>query len=395
MTNALFKTARIALRLTQRQVAERVRARVEAATGRDSAFDAGYVSRLERGRITWPHEPYRTALCQVLGVGSPADLGLAPKLHSDEVSDSLRRDVLTAAMAALLPPGPTPSRLRAGDVTKITQRTALLERADRREGGQAVHDLALRELRDAVDLTEASTTPDVRTALLGAITRLANLTAWASFDAGRYSQARPLFCLGLATAREFGDAGLLCHVATNAARQEVHLRRSAEALKLTDQVGGRLPAAARAMLAAVRAQAYAVNGDERQVARHLLAAERTYGRVSDLASGPVWTKSITAAKISSDGGFALYLLGTAAGRYDPQVVADLRRAAEADTAQVRVRAMATTRLATVLYRQGECAEADHHAARAAELAQAVGSARLASALTELRAAAGTPTGGHG
>ncbi|MFF0409672.1 hypothetical protein ACFYUY_04460 [Kitasatospora sp. NPDC004745] len=276
----------------------------------------------------------------------------------------------------------------------ITQRTAMLERADRREGGRAVHDLALRELRDAVDLTEASTTPDVRTALLGAISRLANLTAWASFDAGRYSKARPLFRLGLATAREFGDAGLLCHVATNAARLEIHLRRSVEALELADQVGGRLPVAARAMLATVRAQAYAVNGDGRQMAGHLLAAERAYGRVGDLASGPAWTKTITAAKIGSDSGFALYLLSASTGRYDPQVVSDLRRAADADTAQVRVRAMATTRLATVLYRQGNRAEADHHAARAAELARAVDSARLASALTELRAAAGAPAGGH-
>ncbi|MER7671343.1 hypothetical protein ABTY61_23155 [Kitasatospora sp. NPDC096128] len=291
-----------------------------------------------------------------------------------------------------MPPSLTPSRLRTGDVTRITQQTALLERADRREGGQAVHDLALRELRDAVALTSASTTPEVRTALLGAIARLANLTAWAAFDAGRYSQARPLFRLGLATAREHGDAALLCHVATNAARQEIHLRRSVVALELADQVGGRLPAAARAMLAAVRAQAYAVTGDERQMARHLLAAERAYGRVGDLASGPAWTKTITPAKVGSDGGFARYLLGAAAGCYDPQVVADLRRAAEADSAQTRVRAMATARLATVLYRQGERTEADHHAARATELARAVGSARLASALAELRAAAGTPAG---
>ncbi|WP_234327004.1 hypothetical protein [Streptomyces sp. NRRL WC-3742] len=310
------------------------------------------------------------------------------------MSTSLRRDVLTAAMAALLPAGHTPTRLRAGDIAKLQQRTALLERADRREGGRAVHGLALRELRQAVELTEASTTPEVRTALLGAIARLANLTAWAAFDAGRFAQARPLFRLGLATAREHGDTGLLCHVATNAARQEIHLRRSAEALELAAQAGGRLPAAARAMLASVRAQAYAVDGDEQQMARHLLVAERAYGRVGDPASGPAWTNTITPAKIGSDGGFALYLLSASTGRYDPQVVTDLRRAAEADTAQVRVRAMATARLATVLYRQGNRAEADHHAALATRLAPSVGSARLDSALTEMRTAAGSPIGAH-
>ncbi|MEV7028134.1 hypothetical protein, partial [Kitasatospora sp. NPDC093558] len=67
--------------------------------------------------------------------------------------------------------------------------------------------------------------------------------------------------------------------------------------------------------------------------------------------------------------------------------AELRRAAEADTTQARVRAMATTRLATVLYRQGERTEADHHAAQATGLAATVGSARLTSALTDMRHAA--------
>ncbi|MDH6579775.1 hypothetical protein [Kitasatospora sp. MAP5-34] len=49
--------------------------------------------------------------------------------------------------------------------------------------------------------------------------------------------------------------------------------------------------------------------------------------------------------------------------------------------------MATARLATVLYRQGDRAEADHHAAQATALAATIGSARLASALTDMRHAA--------
>ncbi|MDH6118109.1 hypothetical protein ABH930_003348 [Kitasatospora sp. GAS204A] len=76
-----------------------------------------------------------------------------------------------------------------------------------------------------------------------------------------------------------------------------------------------------------------------------------------------------------------------AGHLRPQVVADLRRAAEGDTAQTRVRAMATARLSTVLYRQGDRTEADHHAAQATSLAATVGSARLASALCDMRHAA--------
>ncbi|MFJ8477347.1 hypothetical protein [Kitasatospora sp. NPDC094011] len=388
----LFRHARLAMGLTQRQVAEQVRALVEAVTKRESSFDAGYVSRIERGLITWPHEHYRQALCVVLRAGTAAELGLIAKQvhhheHPDEVSFSNRRDVLAAALAALLPPAPPPSRLRMGDIRAMTERTSVLEHLDRASGGRAVRDFALRELHAAVGLTKASTSPAVSAALPGAIARLANLTAWSSFDAGLFDEARPLFQLGLTAGREHGDVGLLCHLATNAARQEIHLRRPEQALELADQVDGRLPAAARAMLAAVRAQAHALSGDERQTARCLAAAEHAYDRVADLASGPARTQSITAAKVGSDSGFALYLLSTATGRHNPQVVAELRRAAGADTAQARVRAMATARLATVLYRQGERAEADQHAAQAHGLAATVGSARLATALADMRHAA--------
>ncbi|MFF2548751.1 multiprotein-bridging factor 1 family protein [Kitasatospora sp. NPDC058063] len=388
----LFRRARLTRGLTQRQVAEQVRALVEADTGRESPFDAGYVSRIERGLITWPHKHYRQALCTVLGAENSAELGLTAKqLHHEEASTSNRRDVLATALTALLPPTPPLTRLRMGDIRAITERTGLLEHWDRASGGRAVRDFALRELHAAVSLTEASTSPAVRRALLGAIARLANLTAWASFDAGLFDEARSLFQVGLTAGREHGDTGLLCHLATNAVRQEIHLRHPGQALKLAGEVGGRLPAAVRAMLCAVLAQIHALNGDERQVARHLVAADHAYDRVTDLASGPAWTSTITAAKIGSDTGFALYLLSATTGRDNPQVVADLRRAAEASTvqAQTRVRAMATARLATVLYRQGERIEADHHAAQATALATTVGSARLTSALTDMRHASRT------
>ncbi|WBP91922.1 hypothetical protein [Kitasatospora cathayae] len=85
------------------------------------------------------------------------------------------------------------------------------------------------------------------------------------------------------------------------------------------------------------------------------------------------------------------LLSTTTGHLHPQVVADLRRAAESDTTQARVRAMATARLASVLYRQGERIEADHHAAQAGALAATVGSARLTAILTDMHHAAGSMT----
>ena len=79
MANEALRGSRNARRWTQTQVAKRVCAQVRAATGRDPELDANWVSRLERGAITWPSADYRAALCEVFQVTSEAALGLYPK----------------------------------------------------------------------------------------------------------------------------------------------------------------------------------------------------------------------------------------------------------------------------------------------------------------------------
>ncbi|MEU9607564.1 helix-turn-helix transcriptional regulator [Streptomyces sp. NPDC048057] len=79
MANEALRRRRNAQRWTQAQVAERVCAQVRAATGRDPELDANWVSRLERGAITWPSGDYRAALCAVFQVTSEAELDLSPK----------------------------------------------------------------------------------------------------------------------------------------------------------------------------------------------------------------------------------------------------------------------------------------------------------------------------
>lgn len=79
MANEALRRHRNARRWTQTQVAEHVCAQVQAATGRDPELDGNWVSRLERGAITWPSGDYRAALCAVFQVTSEAELGLYPK----------------------------------------------------------------------------------------------------------------------------------------------------------------------------------------------------------------------------------------------------------------------------------------------------------------------------
>jgi len=80
--NEALREHRRRRRWTQTQAAERVSAQVRAATGRDPELDANWISRLERGAITWPSGDYRAALCVVFQVVDEAELGLCPRQSS-------------------------------------------------------------------------------------------------------------------------------------------------------------------------------------------------------------------------------------------------------------------------------------------------------------------------
>ena len=64
--------------MTESQVAEEVARLVSAQTGRDLAIDGNYVSKLERGVITWPNRSYRQAFRILFNVFTDAELGFYP-----------------------------------------------------------------------------------------------------------------------------------------------------------------------------------------------------------------------------------------------------------------------------------------------------------------------------
>ncbi|MFY1700715.1 hypothetical protein ACN28G_03025 [Micromonospora sp. WMMA1923] len=61
--------------MSRQELADAVNAYAFAHAGCRVAVGARYVGKLERGDHRWPVEPYRTALRQVLGKASNADLG--------------------------------------------------------------------------------------------------------------------------------------------------------------------------------------------------------------------------------------------------------------------------------------------------------------------------------
>ncbi|MFE3555525.1 helix-turn-helix domain-containing protein [Streptomyces sp. NPDC059193] len=154
MANETLRRLRRERRWTQAQAAERVCAQVQAATGRDPELDANWISRLERGAITWPSGDYRAALCAVFQVGSEAELGLHPKGEPTGVASA-----------------PDSSSSPADDVSGLYADTELSARLARHAAVTNVNSLVLEQFdadverlaRDFVSRPLSLLVPEIRT----------------------------------------------------------------------------------------------------------------------------------------------------------------------------------------------------------------------------------------
>jgi hypothetical protein len=95
MVNHKLRCKRLAVGFTEGQVAEEVARIVADQTGRELAIDGNYVSKLERGVITWPNRAYRDAFRALFGVSSDAELGFYP---SRTRRDAERSQVTTTGL---------------------------------------------------------------------------------------------------------------------------------------------------------------------------------------------------------------------------------------------------------------------------------------------------------
>jgi hypothetical protein len=75
LINHKLRCRRLAAGITESQLAEEVARLVSADTGREPAIDGNYVSKLERGKITWPNSAYRRAFREFFDAAADAELG--------------------------------------------------------------------------------------------------------------------------------------------------------------------------------------------------------------------------------------------------------------------------------------------------------------------------------
>ncbi len=339
--NRALQLARRTRALTQAQVAERAAEVVEQATGRRCGIDADYVSKVERGEISWPGAAYRSAFRTVLGATSDADLGFSCPRSSETtliVASSIVTGESTWAEDAMLDenmirytgaatigalsahlPGllrgalrrtAIPARIGEHHVEQLNQIVEFFESSDWLFGGGMSRNAAAGQLEWCCEVLAKSAMSDqIRQAWQSSTARLAGRAGFMSFDCGDHLAARRFFLVALQLAAEAGDVQERVYTLHDAAHQAIRLDRNELSLDLVRLAHGEdrhLSPVARAILTAVKAQTLGRQGD-------VAAVERTVGQADDLFAqraadpdDPTWARYYHPAQMTCEGGRALF-----------------------------------------------------------------------------------------
>lgn len=384
--NEVLRRLRLDRQLTQAQVADRVQASLLAKTGRIHSFDANRVSKLERGEITWPDRHYREALAEIFHTDQLGFYATKTRRDADEVIATDRRTFMAMPAAAVVPvllsPQP-PARIGRADIAEFDTRINSLATLQRMAGGGATRALCTPEMRRAVALAKhCSMTPAIRTCWYRSIARLAGTAAWAAFDDSAEQEALSHLDDGMNAAEQACDPALTAFLAEIGARLHVQMRRPALALAELRRAAGPVPPGVAAASAALAARALALTGDVRGVTREITAADRAFARLGSDTSALV--SYANEGKHAADCADAFFDLAVRTGRPDPELVRRLHASLDLTPAdRARTRAVASAKLASVMFKVKNRQEGDRWALMARGAAAGVQSSRLRLVLSDM------------
>jgi hypothetical protein len=267
--------------------------------GREVAFDANHLGKLERGSVRRPCADYVAALCAVLGA-TEDDLGLArvpvepiplvwdcdavthavDTITRDDLA-ATRRQALTAAVlagtaltqplqrwlapladTALSAPGDTftPPEVEAVE-TLVTQ----LHDLGRQSNGVLARKAVVAQLSELSERLRDAPSGPLTTRVMVSTARLAETVASMSWDAGAHRAAQQYYVLAVQLAKVAGDDALAAVALAALGRQCYDLNRPGDGLEVVQlaQYGTRRSATPRlrAMLFTREAWAYAQRGE--------------------------------------------------------------------------------------------------------------------------------------
>ncbi len=343
------------------------------------------VSEVERGKHHLRDIRLLVRISAALGI--PASLlGFASEsagsVEAQGVSWVQRRDFLNlvtsavlgsnlhpelARLDSLLPAGAEPitrPHIGVGDVEAIEAVTSGLRAASFSHGGETVRAAALAQLRHVRQLTDAQAVEAVRMRLYLAIADLAQMAAYACYDATDHDAARRLWTYALDLARqaetEPRSVDLTVSMLLDSSEQAQSLGRPREALQLAQLAGvsatqRKYPAGpiTRSYTSAVLGQAWAALGEVEASTRALGESWQHYAQ-AEPGKAPPWAQWLSAAEIEAEHGNALFVLAAKHPASADMAIQRLHSAlAGMEPQQTRPRAYYLTCLAGSYFRAGE------------------------------------------
>jgi len=246
---------------SREEVAELVVAWIARHHGKDSAFDANHLGKLERGTVRRPSSLVRAALCAVYDA-TEADLGFAPTEAADRVSAALRGRTDVVALDAVASVLGSLRRLEdvagaAEVVPSVRRQAALVDRLARNASG------------------------DARSCAVGLLSEIEQYLGWLAIPLGQWGESRRHLDRATVLAIEADDSHRLVTALSFAADRSLrrHDVRTADALNEAAARNPRSHPALRTYLAYQRADVLARGGDRTEAARQLGRADQLVDRL--------------------------------------------------------------------------------------------------------------------
>lgn len=397
--NPLLRKARQTRQETQYQTAQ--------ALGEHLGFpvEAEYISRLERGVVTWPHAHHRAALRAHFGVASDAELGFYCRRSAStpEEADTVKRRIFVGATPlALLPTGqplaelispdggvplPVPRRVGLEHLEQIRAMVTQADQLDHLFGGGFASELLTGQLRWAVSLLDAHVDRGISDQLHSAVGELAVGAAWSAHDAGNNNSAHRCHQVALHCAEWSDDWEIRAETLADMSRIAQYGGDGEAALTLAEQGlirSDRLTPLRRAYLTGVLARAHGVRRDGEDCLAAIGQAEDLFAAADPAQEAPAMVAFYGTAQLAGDTGYALGYLGIH-GQYTRQAIERLHRAVNSyDPGKVRARTLGLIRLASLNFVQGDPEHATAIAHDALHGAGSLHSHRVTDYLVELR-----------
>ncbi|WP_176611627.1 helix-turn-helix domain-containing protein [Actinomadura sp. WMMB 499] len=275
-------------------------------------------------------------------------------------------------------------------VDAVRETSQALVRMDMAHGASDILPLALRIFR-AVNhkLGTGAYRPAIERDLLAAAGEAGEVAAWIAHDADEQDVSRRVIHEALMLSRQAGDRSLELFELTHLAMLAIHLRRPAEALRITgDLLDEDLPPRVRALLDIRRGRAFAQLGHDGR-ARDALGRARSILQDGITSRDAYWTWWLTDAEVLWHTGMAHAELGEWSA-----AVPLMSEAGELRMGYQRARFNDQVHLLNALVHVGDWSEAEPVLAEAADAVVDVNSVRTTNLLrrvTERIGRAGAPS----